>query len=279
MTAIAEFVAVREAATERAGVVLAPPPVGRLGSRPRLRRITGGRLDEAVATAGPSGDPEPLHRAGALLAALHGRTPPVDRAVVGAGYPWRPLDLPTWLALSPAQRELAGWFTARRDFCQRADQLSGALARGAIWLHGDARADNICPGPAGGPLLIDWECTGTGRAEYDLGALAGSLISIAVTTGPASNGDPAAARGELRRAVGWAAGLVGAVLHGYRTAYPAAELDRRLIAGATGLSLITTCWARCGVLPLDRRNQTLARVGGGLVEDPRRWSVFDDRCD
>jgi hypothetical protein len=278
LTTAAEFAAVREAAVERGGVALAPPAVGRLGSRPRLRQIPGGRLDEVVAVAGPFGDTRILTQAGGLLAALHHRASPVRRGVVGAGYPWLPLEVATWLALSPAQRQLAGQFTDRPDFCQQADEVSRALRHGPIWLHGDARADNVCLSPQDGPLLIDWECTGTGRAEYDIGALTGSLISTAVTAGVSVNGDPAAARAELRRAVAWAARLVSAVLLGYHTCRPV-DLDRGLLAGAAGLSLITTCWARCAVLPLDRRNQTLVQIGSALVEHPQRWSVFDARGD
>ncbi|MFY1631742.1 phosphotransferase family protein [Solwaraspora sp. WMMB335] len=280
MTISAELIAVRQAAAGPAAA-LAPPVAGQHGSRPRLRRIPGPRLDDRVLTAGPTSNAASrtagalLRRAGALLAALHQRRCPVPTSAAGLGYPWSSVQIQTWLGLSSGQRRLAAQFAADPQLCHRAQRLADGLAEGRHWLHGDARADNICVTSDGLPLLIDWEFTGTGRPERDLGTLTASLIAIAVTSTCVTNGDPAAARAELRSGIAWARRLVSAVTGGYRQDQPI-DLDPALLAGAAGLALITTAWARCAQLSLDRRNQALVLIGTGLVDHPERWRLFDD---
>ncbi|HXV93236.1 MAG TPA: phosphotransferase, partial [Pseudonocardia sp.] len=185
---------------------------------------------------------------------------------------WEPLDPASWMGLSPVQRRLVGALHTDALLRDRGRATRDALRDGPSWCHGDARTANFCVLPSGVPQLVDWETSGLGRPETDLGLLCGAVITDSLLS---VDGPPGpAARAALGQAVARATGYVRLVLGGYRAA-PGGALDSDLLASAVGCALLTRAVVRASVTSWDRIVMALYEIGRGLVLRPARWKAID----
>ncbi|MFI2372061.1 phosphotransferase [Streptomyces sp. NPDC018833] len=258
-----------------AGIEVVPgaplsPRVANAGTgRPVLTEVPGPRFDARVQD-GRVMERHMRHIARAL-AALHAAKPPGEGTVTPESLPWEPLPLQVWAGLSGAQRQLIGTLHGDETLRNRGRSVRTALAAGNVWCHGDARTNNIVV--AGDtPMFIDWECSGLGSPEADLGSLCGSLIFDCLNAMSAPKG--ADARTELRTSLGRATVLIRVVLTAYRT-HSRLRLDSALLGGAAGSSLLCRALMRASQTRLDRVVAALAGVGRGLLLDPARWRAID----
>ncbi|MEU1464977.1 phosphotransferase [Streptomyces sp. NPDC005727] len=258
-----------------AGVKVSPgaslsPQVAAAGSgRPVLTEVPGPRFDARVRDG--SVTDHHLRYVGRALAVLHAADPPGDSPVVLESLPWEPLPLRVWAGLTGAQRQLTGTLHREEVLRNRGRTVQADLTAGDVWCHGDARTNNIVV--AGDtPMFIDWECSGLGRPEADLGSLCGSLMFDELNPMDAPAG--AEAQAELRASLGRATGHIRVVLAAYRS-HSDRRLDPALLGGAVGGSLLSRALMRASQTRLDRVVTVLAGIGRGLLLDPARWRAID----
>ena len=236
-----------------------------------LATVPGPRLDALVrAGSVPEGC---LEATGRALAVLHLAAPPPGLGPVRPeAPPWEPVTPITWLGLSSVQRQLVGVFHTDVELRERGRWTRDAARVGDVWCHGDARTNNVCVTPAGRPQLIDWEASGRGRPEADLGGCCASLIadSLLGATGPPG----AEARVAIASAMGRATGHIRTLLAGYRACEPRAA-DTVLLGAVVGAALLTRTFMRTSVTRRDRVAAGMYEIGRALLLDPTRWRAID----
>ncbi|MBK1787995.1 phosphotransferase [Prauserella cavernicola] len=245
--------------------------IGDSGGRPVLDHVPGPRLDVLIQEG--TAREETLVAAGRSLGTLHGAEPPtgLGRALAEAP-PWEPLGSATWLGLSATQRRLVGVFHTDDELRTLGRSTRDLLRHGNVWIHGDARTSNFCVSADGGPLLVDWETAGLGRAEADLGALAAAVMTDTLLTLKEPPGK--ASRIALAAAMNRAARSIRLVLDGYR-AVRREPVDDDLLAASVGCSLLTRSFMRASATRWERVLMAQYELGRGLVTDPARWKVID----
>jgi aminoglycoside phosphotransferase (APT) family kinase protein len=159
------------------------------------------------------------------------------------------------------------------DVRARGRAAHAALSSGAAWCHGDARANNIYVAAAGQLRLIDWECSGSGAPELDLGAFAGSLLAEEIYAAAALPGNATAVRHNLNAGIAKAGVAIRQFLEGY-AAHAAAPPAEPLMATSTGACLICRAYAKTLFGSFDRVAAVLLEAGIALIMDPRRWRAI-----
>ncbi|MFJ9008623.1 phosphotransferase [Streptomyces canus] len=253
------------------GAPLCPGVADAGGGRPVLAEVPGPRFDARVRDGSVTA--HHLRHLGQAMAALHSAKPPGEGTVIAESLPWEPLPLRVWAGLSDAQRHLIGTLHGDETLRNQGRSVRNGLAMGKVWCHGDARTNNIVVADDT-PMLIDWECSGLGSPETDLGSLCGSLIFDCLNTMSAPTG--ADARTELRASLGRATGYVRVVLAAYRD-HSHLRLDSSLLGRAVGSGLLCRALMRASQTRLDRVVSTLASLGRGLLLDSARWRAIDAR--
>lgn len=245
------------------------PRVRRTGDhRPVLEHISGPRLSESLKIFGRD-SPRLLRRAAALLAHLHAAPPPVSRGAMAETPPWDPVTFYFYSSLTDVQRRVVGVVHHDGDL-RAAGRLNDMLAlSGGSWCHGDARLDNFFM-LNGAPILVDWECSGTGGPEIDISSLLASTLATALREDP-SEGD--SARAQIERSLHRFRQLVAAVLDGYQEA-GGPVLDAELLGRSVGSKLIARSIARAAHSSYDRVTATLLSIGRGLLLHPDRWRAL-----
>ncbi|WUP79277.1 aminoglycoside phosphotransferase family protein [Microbispora hainanensis] len=238
--------------------------------RPVLEAVTTPRLDARVQEG--SETPACLEAVGHALAVLHATTPANLPLVKVESPPWEALSAPFWMGLSRVQRRMVGMLHTHRELRQEGRRVRDQLAAGQTWCHGDARTNNICVLPSGTPVFIDWEASGTGRPEADLGLLCSSLITDSLVAAKAPRGPQA--HMALSRGMNRAAVLTREALSGYRGA-GGHVLDAELLARAVGCGLLARVFMRVSVTQWDRIAETLYQIGSRLLLEPSRWRAID----
>lgn len=267
----AESAVVRHAMALRGrdGRRLVPDVIGVSAGRPILRTVPGPRLDLLVRDGAP-GLGDLLAQVGRVLAIVHAAPPPGGAPVRVETPPWEPLGVTAWRGLSVAQRRLVGRLHGDADLRSAGRATRDALGSGTAWCHGDARTNNVVVDPDGVPLLIDWENSGVGRPEADLGAMCAAVVTdvLGGWTAPAG----ASARDSLRQLAARFRRGVRSLCSGYSENADIA-LDQALLARAVGCAMLSRAFMRGGVATHDRVVATLERMGCALLLDPDRWEV------
>jgi hypothetical protein len=249
-----------QAATRLAGpggLPLSPPVLSVAGERPLLKHVPGPTLGERLeGHAGVSS--WLLSVTGSTLALLHREPCPVDRR---AGPKLPP---------SPVRGEIR--LRGDGELLERLQDVYTAATRGSTWCHGDARPDTINIG-GGWPQFVDWQCSGTGAPELDLGVLLGAVIAERIAATMVHRPTGARLRESLAQTRQACRNDARSVLTGYR-AQPGAFVEDGLLSAVIGASLLARASTHRAAMADDPGADVMYQIGSGLVLDPAHWPVL-----